>query len=213
MSGAGAVAVSSSDRFRQVAFEYFQSLAVSGSPTWRRAGWSGPDTQRRRWQVFLDALPLGGSSVIDVGAGAGGFRSFLHEMGAGTSRYIGVDLVPANCGILSAEHGVDAVVCGTIDSTVRKPWADYVTASGVFNFDEDGWVDYFVVEAVEYLHRARHAVVLNALVPRTKWCAAMRRLESRNVRINEVESGDARERTCVLSHFSSTGSIQRIGTS
>ena len=194
-----AVAVSASAQYRQIAFDYFSELAASGGPPWQRAGWSSPETQRQRWKVFADAVPFRRSSVLDVGAGAGGFATFLHRVGAAPASYIGVEPVAENCRQLASEPGVDAVICGTIDAVMPSPCADYVTASGLFNFEHPAWIEHFVVEVCEFLTRARRAVLVNAIVPDSLWEAAIAQLDQGGVAALDITNGDHRERACVLS--------------
>jgi hypothetical protein len=75
---------------------------------------------------------------------------------------------------------------------------DYVTASGLFNFPDAGWVNYFVAENLRFLLRARRAVVVNAIVSECLWREAMGRLVTAGVPVVEVPSGDERERVCIL---------------
>lgn len=191
--------MSASSNYRQIAFDYFEGLATAGGASWQRAGWSGHETQLRRWEVFARALPFGGQSVLDVGAGAGGFASFLERIGAAPARYIGVELVSKNCYLLAAEPGVEAAICGTIDAIVEMPCVDYVAASGLFNFPHPAWVDHFVYETEAFLLRARRAVVVNAIVDDSQWSAAIDRLAHRGIKGVEHPSGDERERAIVLS--------------
>ena len=166
------------DSYQRRAYAYFQALAHAGGPAWQRAGWSSSATQRRRWQEFVELLDLRGLSILDVGAGAGGFRGFLRERDCEPSRYVAVELVADNCRLVASEPGVDEVICGTVASVPSRPAADVVTASGLFNFDDAGWAHYFAEQVAEFRDRARIGVLVNAKVPAATWSEAVRLIEA-----------------------------------
>lgn len=185
------------DPYQQRARQYFDPLASRSSPTWATAGWSSAQTQRRRWAVFAKEFDFAGADVIDVGAGGGGFRSFLEEQGVAPRTYIGLDLVMDNCERLSSEPGVDLAVVGTIEAVRQHRVADIVTASGVFNFATDGWASYVEGQIGAFAARSREAVLFNAICPSYEWDALVSALR-RQWGVSEAESGDEREHVALL---------------
>jgi SAM-dependent methyltransferase len=174
------------DLYQRHARQYFAALANQGGPTWRRAGWTSARTQRRRWVTFIDLLDPTGLSVLDVGAGAGGFRSFLRETNREPRRYIAIDLVESNCDALADEPGVDEVICGTLDAIGGLDHvADVITASGLFNFPHPDWPTYVAGQMTRYLRRARVGVLVNAKVPASHWHQAVDMLNRDGIRVSE----------------------------
>lgn len=175
------------DPYQRRAREYFEALAHRGGPTWRRSGWTSVRTQRRRWMTFVELLDPTGLSVLDLGAGAGGFRSFLRDAGREPRRYIAIDLVESNCRALADEPGVDKVICGTLDAIDGPdPVADVITASGLFNFPHPDWPPYVAGQLTRYLRRARVAVLVNAKVPANDWHEAVELLKRDGVQVSEI---------------------------
>lgn len=179
------------DPYQRHAHEYFEVLADRGGPTWQRAGWSSEDSQRRRWLTFVELLDPTGMSLLDLGAGAGGFRSFLRAVGCEPRRYVAIDLVEGNCRILANEPGVDRVICGTLDAIDGPdPVAEVITASGLYNFPRPDWPAYVTGQLTRCLRRARFAVLVNAKVPGDHWRQAVELLNREGVQVSERQTDE-----------------------
>lgn len=176
------------DSYQRRARRYFEALDQVGAASWERAGWSSAATQLRRWQVFSQLVEFRGLSVLDVGAGAGGFRTFLRKINSEPRRYLGLDLLESNCRSLATEAGVDVVVCGGIDALPEAESPDIATVSGVFNFPHKDWGAYFYEQISLIRQRTDLGVVANAIVTPCAWHRATRLFHEDGRRIVEHDS-------------------------
>ncbi len=53
--------------------------------------WASPHTQVRRFEVFIDTIPLAGKRILDAGCSRGDLAAFLIKSNVSYDRYIGVD--------------------------------------------------------------------------------------------------------------------------
>lgn len=124
---------------------YYQALIERHGNTSEVAGWGGPASQQRRFEVFCQGMALASHELLDVGCGRGDLLSYLKASNRVPSRYTGVELMPEIAGFARANHPEATILAGELqDGGVQ---VDYAVASGIFNLqvtNHDAWVQQVV---------------------------------------------------------------------
>ena len=119
----------------------FEGLASVYEPdNVKRTGWSSRSTQIARFSVLAKIGSLKGKSILDVGCGIGDFYKYLLERKF-QGKYIGYDLVAANCSAASEKYGSGLFFQRDILDITDEQQFDYVLASGIFYLPADDWND------------------------------------------------------------------------
>lgn len=116
-------------------------------------GWGSTEGQRVRFAALVRAADYRGGSVVDYGCGTGALRGYLASLGFPFT-YLGLDmnadLIPAGANVIEAD-------------SVDFPPADYVFASGVFQFADRDEPLYYRRLVGSLFQRCRVAVAVNFL--------------------------------------------------
>jgi ubiquinone/menaquinone biosynthesis C-methylase UbiE len=128
--------------------------------------WESEESQRKRFQVLADHVPLDGKMLLDVGCGIGDLYTFLKEHNIG-SHYTGIDLLEKMVDKAKELHPEGNFLQG--DIFTRSPFEektfDVAYCSGIFNLNM-GDNSRFLKEAIPVFFRhSREWVVFNLLDP------------------------------------------------
>jgi SAM-dependent methyltransferase len=132
---AGSKALASEERRRQVVAHYERQLKQHGA-TARGMDWKDAESQRLRFEMLSEGLDLAGSSVHDVGAGAGHFYDYLLERAIDV-RYSGSDLSGEMIEAARRRHPDAAFECRDVLDASNPERYDFVFCSGLFNVKLD----------------------------------------------------------------------------
>jgi len=105
--------------------QYTQWIAEHGA-TVQGLGWNSEGGQRLRWKVLSEVYPLSGCSILDVGAGFGGFATYLKEQDIPFADYVGIDITRAVVDAASCKYKI------LISDIADAPLSNVVFASGIF---------------------------------------------------------------------------------
>ena len=129
--------------------------AAGKEPYWLD-GWGSPEGQRVRFDALVRAARYRGGSVVDYGCGTGALRGYLASLGFPFT-YLGLDM---NGNLLpSADADFQVIDPDSVDF----PHADYVFASGIFQFADPADPLYHHRLVGSLFHRCRTAVAVNFL--------------------------------------------------
>ncbi len=118
------------DRFAQIA-EYYDDLVRKYGHDPRACDYGRVESQKTKFRVLSEVLPLGNSSLLDVGCGFADFATFLEERFPGV-RYSGIDLCSAMVDEARRNHpDLDLRVANISDASFTRTF-DVVTANGIF---------------------------------------------------------------------------------
>lgn len=123
------------ERRRQVVAHYERQLKQHGA-TARGMDWKDAASQRLRFEMLTEGLDLAGSSVHDVGAGAGHFYDYLLE-GAIDVRYCGSDLSGEMIEAARRRHPDATFEHRDVLDESNSAKYDFVFCSGLFNVKLD----------------------------------------------------------------------------
>jgi len=122
-------------------------------------GWGSADGQRTRFDALVRSANYRGGSVVDFGCGTGALREHLAGLGYPFT-YLGLDM---NADLLHvARRGTGEFRLVDFDSTDFPP-ADYVFASGIFQFADDADPLYYRGLVASLFERCETAVSVNFL--------------------------------------------------
>ena len=136
-------------------------------------GWASRASQRRRFAALAGVGNLRGATVLDVGCGLADLYAYLREKGAlgSPGDYTGVDFAPTMVRRARARFpevcfvhcDVAAPVPGPDDEAL--PDADYVLASGLFSYLDEGRMRATVARLYAHCRRGLAFNVLSTLAP------------------------------------------------
>lgn len=118
-------------------------------------GWGSVDGQNARFGALVRSSGYHGGSVLDFGCGTGALRSYLAGLGHPFT-YLGVDMNPD---LLPDGPGFRLIEADSVD----VPAADYVFASGVFQFADPAEPLYYRRLVRSLFGRCRTALAVNFL--------------------------------------------------
>lgn len=119
-------------------------------------GWGTPEGQTARFNALARAANYRGGSVVDYGCGTGAMLPYLESLGYPFT-YLGLDMNPA---ILGSNAGSFHLIA---PDTVDFPTADYVFASGLFQFADRAEPLYYRRLVSQLFGRCRVALSVNFL--------------------------------------------------
>ena len=128
-------------QWRARAAAFHEELVAERGDGWQ-AFWGSRDSQRGRYQVLMDELPLHQASVLEVGCGFGDFLDYLGERGLRPARYLGIDLSPRIVAAAQARHPQAEFT--VLDVLLGEPpWQpDFIVASGIMAVAVPGYPEY-----------------------------------------------------------------------
>lgn len=146
---------------KMVAF-YREQVARHGNDV-RSLAWGSRASQELRFKVFTELFPLQGARVLDLGCGLGDFLSYLKRRRIRVE-FTGVDMTPEMVRQARLNHpGARFLVGDLRDAATSRLRADYVFASGIFNYRIGGhraWM----WRTIAAMHRAaRRGMAFNVM--------------------------------------------------
>jgi len=116
---------------RQFVASYYDELIRTYGHQPRACDYGRPESQRRKFEVLCEALPLDHMRVLDVGCGFADFADYLAARFAGVS-YEGVDITPRMIEEARKLHPDQSL--RVLDILTENPGGpyDFVTANGIF---------------------------------------------------------------------------------
>jgi SAM-dependent methyltransferase len=118
------------DPFGRIA-EFYENLIQRYGHDPRACDYGHPESQRTKFRVLSEAIPVKNRSVLDVGCGFADFACYLRERFPGV-RYCGIDLTSSM--VTEARRlnpGIDVRVNNILDAKFDT-YFDLVTANGIF---------------------------------------------------------------------------------
>ena len=157
---------SESELLRKVDDYYSTRLRIFGAVP-LGVDWRGPDSQRLRFDVLLQAIRAPAAfSLIDYGCGYGALAEHLGQRGIRNCEYIGYDI---SASMLEAARGRPRPLpsCRFVNGDEPLPKVDYCLASGIFNVrlgtEPDVWFEYMTHVWEEMNEVSRVAFGFNCL--------------------------------------------------
>lgn len=126
----------------------------------RLCGWSSAESQEARFEALLRNARYNGGSIVDFGCGTGDLHAYISQR-YGPVDYTGLDHNEAMLDIARLTHDARFIKCGFDDIAFEQ--ADYVVASGVFQFRDRAYPRYYESLALALFQRARLAFAANFL--------------------------------------------------
>lgn len=118
------------DPFARIA-DYYGGLVLKYGHDPRACDYGRVESQKIKFSVLSEVLPLASSSVLDVGCGFADFATTLGERFPGV-RYSGIDLCSAMVDEAKRNHpNLDLRVANIFDALFDRTF-DVVTANGIF---------------------------------------------------------------------------------
>lgn len=104
------------------------------SNSYRILDWESPTSQRKRFQILLENVPVSGKSLLDVGCGLGDLYAYLLEQGVETV-YTGVDILEGMIERARKRHPAGNFLLGNIFDRgfMHSRKFDLLYCSGIFN--------------------------------------------------------------------------------
>lgn len=126
-----------------IAIRHFDGqLACYDAVDPRAVSWSGPESQRSRFDVLVDVGDLNGARVLDVGSGTGALYGYLCERGVRPGAYVGIDIHPEMIARARARFPEALFeLRNLLTDPVDDASFDYVVESGIFNLATPHWHD------------------------------------------------------------------------
>ena len=131
-------------QWRARAAAFHEDLVAERGDGWQ-AFWGSRESQRARYQVLLDELPLHQATVLEVGCGFGDLLDYLGERGQVPARYLGVDLSPRIVAAAQKRHPqAEFAVLDVLDARAGDPplRPDFIVASGIMAVAVAGYEEY-----------------------------------------------------------------------
>jgi SAM-dependent methyltransferase len=118
------------DPFARIA-DYYDGLVRKYGHDPRACDYGRVESQKIKFRVLSEVLPLGNLSLLDVGCGFADFATFLGEHSPGV-RYSGIDLCSAMVDEAQRNHpNLDLRMANIFDAAFDRTF-DVVTANGIF---------------------------------------------------------------------------------
>jgi hypothetical protein len=133
---------------------FHRELSAGQEPYWRD-GWGSAEGQRVRFEALVRSSRYQGGSVVDFGCGTGALRDFLASLDPPFT-YLGLDM---NGDLLPAGDEFRVIAPDAVDF----PVADYVFASGIFQFADPDDPLYYRRLAEALYQRCRVALAVTFL--------------------------------------------------
>jgi len=149
------------DPFARIA-DYYDGLVRKYGHDPRACDYGREESQKIKFRVLSEVLPLTNSSLLDVGCGFADFAIFLRGRFTGL-QYSGIDLSSAMMNVARSNHPELDLRVGNISDAVFEKTFDVVTANGIFYLlGDEAWpMMQWMIERMYAL--AKTAVAFNSL--------------------------------------------------
>ena len=148
--------------WHEQATAFHEELVERRGAGWQ-AFWGSQESQRARYQVLMDHLPLHGASVLEVGCGFGDFLDYADERGVRPGHYLGVDLSARIVAGAQQRHPrAEFAVLEVLEKDPPLP-PDFVIASGIMAVAVDGYGEYVLRTLRRFHALGRRGFGLNFL--------------------------------------------------
>ena len=130
--------------------------------------WASAASQRRRFEVLVDNVPLAGKSLLDIGCGLGDLAALLDERALAVE-YTGVDVLARMVDACRERFPARRFVRADLfagDDAPGEAW-DVVYCSGAFNLDLGNNMAFLARAIRRMLDLSREHVVFNLLHARS----------------------------------------------
>ena len=122
------------------------------------------DSQKIKYSVIADLIPIKSKSILDVGCGLCDFKFYLnHNTSFSQISYLGIDITPGMAQRAKAKYGGDLPIhISSLDDFQSRTTFDVVTANGIFYLESNGYpsMDKSISKMFEM---ANKAVIFNSL--------------------------------------------------
>lgn len=129
---------------------FHEELVERRGEGWQ-AFWGSIDSQRVRYEVLMQELPLDGASVLEVGCGFGDFLDHAAGRGVRPASYLGVDVSERMVAGARARHPQAEFLVLDILAAEPPQQPDFVIASGIMAVDVPDYEAY-VLRVLRRLH-------------------------------------------------------------
>jgi SAM-dependent methyltransferase len=153
--------------WRRLVVDSHESLVAERGEGWA-AFWGSEDSQRGRYRVFLEELPLDGSDVLEVGCGFGDFLDCAALAGVRPRRYLGIDLSERILSVARRRHPGHEFAVLDILSEAPTFAPDYIIASGIMAVDLPEYEAYVLFTLRRLFALCRRGFALNFLSTATR---------------------------------------------
>lgn len=153
--------------WRRQVVDCHDSLVATRGEGWS-AFWGSEASQRSRYHVFLDELPLSDANVLEVGCGFGDFLLCAAEKNVRPRGYLGVDLSERIIAAARDRHPEHTFVALDILQESPPFDADYVIASGIMAVPLPDYERYVVNILRRFAELGRRGFALNFLSTATQ---------------------------------------------
>ena len=149
---------------RKTIREHYEQTLSQREENYDIVDWADEPSQRRRFEVLADNVPLAGRSILDVGCGLGDLWAFLKDREVAV-RYTGVDIVPKMIAAARDRHPEATFVFADVfDQDPFGPGSfDVVFVSGAFNLELGNNMQFLARALARLLTIARGQLVFNLL--------------------------------------------------
>lgn len=129
---------------------FHEELVERRGEGWQ-AFWGSIDSQRVRYEVLMQELPLDGAAVLEVGCGFGDFLDHAAGRGVRPGSYLGVDVSERMVAGARARHPQAEFAVLDVLSADPQIVPDFVIASGIMAVDVPDYEAY-VLRVLRRLH-------------------------------------------------------------
>ncbi|GBE29037.1 MAG TPA: class I SAM-dependent methyltransferase [Bacteroidetes bacterium] len=123
-------------------------------------GWSSRESQEARFSALMRTLKYNGGSIVDYGCGTGDLYAFIVRH-FGHVQYTGVDFHEGMLRQAKHKYNAEFIRCGFDDISFEP--ADFVVASGVFQFRDALNPAYYDQIVKDLFSKSRVALAVNFL--------------------------------------------------
>jgi cyclopropane fatty-acyl-phospholipid synthase-like methyltransferase len=123
-------------------------------------GWSGMESQEARFSALMRTLKYNGGSIIDFGCGTGDLYAFIVR-NYGQVQYTGMDCNERMLDIARETHNAEFIQCSFDEINLKQ--AEFVVASGVFQFKDASNPNYYVQLVKGLFSKSHNALAVNFL--------------------------------------------------
>ncbi|MCL4818317.1 MAG: GNAT family N-acetyltransferase [Vicinamibacteria bacterium] len=143
---------------------HYDALVRQHGLTHRALDWGSAESQRRRFEVLCDGLPVRGARLLDVGCGTGDLLAFLRER-AIECDYTGLDVSPAMVETAAARLPGARFLRGSVLEPPSElgDGFDCVVASGIFAHRRVQPLEFLRAAAARLYALCRRGAAFNAL--------------------------------------------------
>jgi hypothetical protein len=147
----------------QVIRDHYRPRIVPGRPHFDVLDWADEKSQKARFAVLADNVPLTGRALLDVGCGLADLLAYVQGRGIEV-QYTGVDIVPEMVAAARRQHPTATFLCADVFTGPPLPRRyDVVFCSGTFNLDLGNSMEFLARALPRLLALAGQVLVFNLL--------------------------------------------------